>query len=154
MSPKTGFFKGKAHIACPLFIIMRILKFVEYILISSTVTSYRHDKDRRRLLSKDSFDDKMSEFPGEGSQLKGQRSVIRSQSLQVRFCESEVAGQRLRVRSRGSEVAGQRRIRGRRSQRPEAKNISDRRGQKSKADSKKRVFAAEAHVRVSVFRTL
>ena len=46
MSSKAGFFKSKAHVLYLLFIIIRILKFFECILISTTITSYRHNKNK------------------------------------------------------------------------------------------------------------
>ena len=45
MSPKSGFLQSKTHISCPLLIVMRTLKFLESILISTTVTSSKHDEN-------------------------------------------------------------------------------------------------------------
>ena len=48
MSLKSGFLQMKSHIPCLLFIVIRLLKFLESILISTTVTSSRHNKNRRK----------------------------------------------------------------------------------------------------------
>lgn len=46
ISLKTGFLKGKAYFSYLIFIIMRMLKFFEYILVSITITSCRHNKNK------------------------------------------------------------------------------------------------------------
>ena len=45
MSPKSGVPQITTHIPCPLLIVIKTLKFLEGILISTTFASSRYDKN-------------------------------------------------------------------------------------------------------------
>lgn len=52
---KAGFFKGKTYISYLLFLIIRRLRFFEYIFVFTAITSYRYNKNKGRLPNKNWF---------------------------------------------------------------------------------------------------
>lgn len=47
MSPKSGIFESQAPILCLLFIVIRTLKFLKCVLVSTFVNSFRHDEGKK-----------------------------------------------------------------------------------------------------------
>lgn len=47
MSPKSDFFKSKAHILYLLFIVVGALEFLKCVLVSTLITSSRYDKSKQ-----------------------------------------------------------------------------------------------------------
>ncbi len=93
MSPKSGFLQSKTYMPCPLLIVMRPLKFLESIPLSTTVTSSRHDENRmeERIITKKRL-------------VESRRSEITDQKLSKKLKIDVVVGQRLKIKGQKPEL--------------------------------------------------